>query len=102
MLIQVDTPLKNMDGQVMKDNDGAGNAVDATLRVAMINAILSPVEREAGTEKVKKYELARRIHSAKSEVELSIEEVSLIKERIGDVFPILIVGQIFDILEGKE
>jgi len=101
MLIKVDTPLKNMDGQVMKDMVD-GEAVDATLRMAMVNAVLSPVERESGMDKVKKYELAKRIHYATDDVELSAEDITLIKERVGEVFPVLIVGQMFNILEGKE
>ena len=101
MVIKVDTLLKNMDGQVMKDMVD-GEAVDATLRVAMVNAVLSPVERESGTDKVKKYELAKKIHNATDDVELTAEDISLIKGRVGEVFPALIVGQVFDILEGKE
>ena len=102
MVIKIDVPLRNMDGDVMKDNDGTGNVIDATVRLALVNAILSPVERESGTKKVEKYELARKIHKAESEVELTVEEISLAKERIGEVFPALIVGQMFNILEGKE
>jgi len=101
MVIKVDTPLKNMEGAVMKDMID-GEAVDATLRMAMVNAILSPVEKESGTEKVKKYELAKKIHNATDEVELSAEETTLIKGRVGEVFPVIIVGQVFDLLEGKE
>lgn len=101
MLIKVDTPLRNMDGNVMKDNVD-GEAVDANLKMAMVNAILSPVERESGMDKVKKYELAKKIHDATDEVELSVEDVSLIKERVGDVFPALITGQVWSMLEGKD
>jgi hypothetical protein len=100
MKITVTQTLKNMDGQVMKDNDGQGNAVDATLRMAIVNAVLSPVQKESGMEKVKKYELAKRIHQS-DEVDLTAEEISLIKERVGEVYPALITGQIWDILEGK-
>ena len=101
MLIKVDTLLKTMDGQVMKDMVD-GEAVDATLRMAMVNAVLSPIEKESGMDKVKKFNLAKKIHDAESEVDLTVEEVSLVKERIGEVFPVLIVGQVFNLLEGKE
>ena len=101
MNVDVTKNLITFDGQTMKDIVD-GEAVDATLRMAMVNAILSPVEKESGMDKVKKYELAKRIHNAKDEVELSAEDISLIKERIGEVFPALIVGQVFDLLEGKD
>jgi len=32
----------------------------------------------------------------------STEDISLIKERVGELFSVLIVGQVFKILEGKE
>lgn len=102
MKIDVNQTLKTMNGQVMKDDDGTGQIVDATLRMAMVNAILSPIEKESGMDKVKKFNLAKKIHDAESEVDLTVEEVSLIKERIGEVFPAIIVGQVFDLLEGKE
>jgi len=101
MKIDVTRVLTNMDGQIMKDMVD-GEAVDATLRMVAVNAILSPVQKESGMDKVKKYELAKRIHVATDEVELSAEDISLIKERVGEVFPALIVGQVFKILEGKE
>lgn len=101
MLIKVETPLRNMDGQVMKDNVD-GQAVDATLRMAMVNSILSPVEKESGMDKVKKFNLAERIHDAVDNVDLTVEEISLIKERVGVVFPSLIVGQVWKLLEGKD
>ena len=101
MLIKVDILLKTMDGQVMKDMVD-GEAIDATLRMAMVNAVLSPIEKESGMDKVKKFNLAKKIHDAESEVDLTVEEVSLVKERIGEVFPVLIVGQVFNLLEGKE
>lgn len=101
MLVKVNVPLVNMDGQVMKDNDGQGNAVDATLRMAIVNALLTPVQNEKGVDKVKKFNLAQRIYGD-DEVELTIEETGLIKERIGEVYAPVIVGQVWNILEGKD
>lgn len=101
MKIDVTKTLTNLDGAVMKDMVD-GEAVDATLRMAMVNAILSPVEKESGMDKVKKFNLAERIHDAVDDVDLTVEEVSLIKERVGVVFSSLIVGQVWKLLEGKE
>jgi len=61
---------------------------------------LSPVQNESGVDKVKKYELAKKVYIG-GEVDLIAEEITLIKERIGDIFAPVIVGQVFDILEGK-
>ena len=89
------------DGQVMKDNDGQGNAIDATLKLAIVNAVLSPVQNENGVEKVKKFDLAQRIYK-NDEVNLTAEEISLIKERVGESFPPIVVGQVWKILEGQD
>ncbi len=97
MLVKVNVSLKTLDGQGMKDNVD-GKAVDATVRMAMVNAILSPVEKESGIDKVKKYELAKKIY-ASDEVDLNEDEIKLIKERIGEVYAPIIVGQIFELLK---
>ena len=55
MVINVIQVLKNLSGQTMMDTDGQGNAVEATLRMAIVNALLAPVQKEDGMEKIKKY-----------------------------------------------
>ena len=97
MLVKVNVPIKTMDGQVMKDNVN-GEAVDATVKMAIVNAVLSPVERESGIDKVKKYELAKKIY-ASDEVDLNEDEIKLIKDRVGETFAPVIVGQIFELLK---
>ena len=98
MLVKVNQPLKTMDGQVMMDNDGQGKAIKATVKLAMVNAILSPVQKEKGVEKVKKYELAKKIY-ASDEVDLNEDEIKLIKDRVGETFPPIVVGQIYELLK---
>ena len=97
MLVKVNVPLKTMDGQVMKDNVD-GKAVDASMKMVIVNAVLSPVERETGVDKVKKYELAKKIHTS-DEVDLNEEEITIIKDRVGETFAPIIVGQIFELLK---
>jgi hypothetical protein len=98
MLVKVDVPLVTIDGQVMKDNDGQGNAVDATLKMAIVNAVLSPVQKESGIDKVKKYELAKKVY-ASDEVDLDEDEIKLIKDRVGENYAPIIVGQVYEILK---
>jgi len=97
MLVKVDVPLKTLDGQVMKDNVD-GKAVDATVKLAIVNAVLSPVQNEKGVDKVKKYELAKRIYTS-DEVDLNEDEIKLIKERVGESYPPIVVGQIYELLK---
>jgi len=98
MLVKVNVPLKTFDGQTMKDNDGEGNAIDATLKMAIVNAVLSPVQNEKGIDKVKKYELAKKIY-ASDEVDLNEDEIKLIKDRVGETFAPIIVGQVYEVLK---
>ena len=98
MLVKVNIPLRTLNGMVMKDDDGQGNVVDATVKLAIVNAILSPVQNEKGVDKVKKYELAKRIYIS-DEVDLTEDEIIIIKERVGEIFAPVIVGQIYELLK---
>jgi len=98
MLVKVNEVLKTLDGQTMKDNDGKGNAVDATMKMVIVNAILSPVNDETGVDKVKKYELAKKVYGS-DEVDLNEDEIKLIKDRVGEGFAPIVVGQIFELLK---
>lgn len=98
MVIDVTQTLKTLNGQTMKDVDENQNAIDATLKLAIVNALLASTKKEeSGIEKVKKYELAKKVYSQDS-VELSAEDITLIKSRIGEVFQTAIVGQCFEML----
>ena len=97
MLVKVNVPLVTLDGQTMKDNVD-GKAVDATVRMAIINAILAPVDKELGIDKVKKYELAKMIY-VNDEVDLNEDDIKLIKEAVGKNFAPIVVGQIFELLK---
>ena len=97
MLVKVNVPIKTLDGQSMKDNVD-GKAVDATVKTAIINAVLAPVQTEKGVEKVKKYELAKKVF-ANDEVDLNEDEIKLIKDCIGENFAPIVVGQIYELLK---
>ncbi len=97
MLVKVNVSLKALDGQDMKDVID-GKAVDATLKMAIVNAVLSPVEKESGVDKVKKYELAKKVY-ASDEVDLDENEIKLIKGRVGEVYQPIVVGQVYELLK---
>ena len=103
MLVNVSKELKTLDEQVMKDADANGNAVDATVKMALLNAILAPEKDDTPIKKLEKGELARRIFKAERIVDLTAEEIALCKKRVGEVFPSpLVVLQVTEILEQKE
>lgn len=74
-----------------------------TLGFICVNALLSEVkdERVTGDDKVKRYELAKAIHT-NDELDVPAEGIVLLKERIGKLYLPMIVGQVFNLLENKQ
>ena len=98
MFIDTTTTIKSLDGKTMKGDDGNGNAIDVIAKTIMVNAVLDPVAKESGVDKIRKYELAKKIY-ANDKVDLNEEDIKLIKERVGTIYAPLVVGQIFELLK---
>jgi flagellar basal body rod protein FlgG len=99
MVIDVSKILVQLNGQPLMDNDGQGNTVPATVKNALVNAVLSPEQNEKGTQKVQKYELAKKLFSAEKDVEVTAEEVVLMKRRVEELYSPLVVGQLAEMLK---
>ena len=99
MVLDVTKVLVNIAGESLKEsvNDVA---VDVILRTVVVNALLSPVEKDTGMKKMEREELARKIYQNDS-VDLTIEQVKLIKDRIGEMYAPIVVGQCWRLLEGR-
>lgn len=72
-----------------------------TLQRVSINALMTPMEDEknlSGEEKFARYKLASRIN-ASSIVEVTAEEIAMLKKLIGNVYAPIIVGPAFEALE---
>ena len=76
--------------------------VTIILKAICTTALLALQEKEnlSGEEKVKRYELAKRIFAG-GEINLKTEQIVLLKDLIGKSFTPIIVGQAFRMLEGK-
>lgn len=100
ILEQIPTGEKNLMGQdIMKD----GPVV--TLKTVAINALVAIFQDEAnisGEEKVKRWELAIRIKKGPDSMEMTAEEVSLVKKLIAKMYGPLISGQAWAYLETKQ
>ena len=100
---------RNMTVNIVEDEQGTlgGQKVtkkDLTLREVITNSLLAPPpqgqrDQMEGAEKARRYFLAIEIHKAKNQVELSVDDIKLIKDEIGRVYPPLIVGQAYEILD---
>jgi hypothetical protein len=102
--------LRNYQGKpVFKSKlDSSGVLVSTkeklTLRDAISTAInTTPVDRNrpmTNEQKNKAYQISLKLWS-KKEINLTIDDMAFIKERVSDVYNPLIVGRISDIFEGK-
>ena len=124
--IQLNQDLKDLDGEpmnasrdccVQKSNgdlttDKVGNYVilrvptpddKLDLRKVCINALITDRKDEHITadEKYAKYKLFRKFHEAKDNIELESGDIESVKKYIGQYWPTLIMGQAYDMLEGK-
>ena len=102
MRINVKQNLRDFDGKSMTEPTKDGVKV-ITLDVICENALLAnnPQKPISGTEKVTRYELARKIH-LNEEVDFTAEEIVLVKKCVDEVFGAIIVGPVYEILEGKD
>lgn len=92
--------LLNEDDKELKGK----NEKPFTLKDACFQSLMATFPDEqalAGEEKFKRYELYQKIKAAPDPVEISAEEVSLLKKLVGKAYGPLIVGQCWNMLEGK-
>lgn len=95
------TQPKNDPTTCGKDDACLQARLPLTLGDVAVNALLAPTEDDrnlAGTKKLERDRLARRIYG-NPKAALSAEDVSLIKERIGKVYPASIVGASWPLLD---
>lgn len=89
MTLKGDIPIKNSD----RDN------APFTLGDVAAEALLIPEEKIEGVEKARRGNLAMKIIRSETPFDLEIEEVALIKKRVGEVMVPLVVGQAWKMLE---
>ncbi len=118
MKIKLNYVFKTLDGKPIinrvaeKDEEGKKVVVEKEFTFKQIceNALLvqvpdsrgQPVKSIDGNEKVRRYSLALQIHNAKSEIDLSVDDVKLLKDLIADMGSPLIVGQAWNILDPRD
>ena len=94
--INFDVVLKNLIGKPLKDNDGA----DLTMARACRNALCMTGEGVKGEVKYDQYALAMKVGGG-GDVELKSEEITKIKKSVGANMFVIVVGPVWDFLEGK-
>lgn len=98
MKIDFSKEFKNLNNETLKSGE-----TNVTLKSICTEALLnsSVEEKITGEEKAKRYNLALEIFASKQKiVEISIEDVAVIKKLVGDFYSPLVVGQAYKFLEG--
>lgn len=98
-----DLVFKKFNGNDIQDGDALNEGITAalTLKATAVNSLMFSHEADkttSGEEKLKRYLLATRINAG-GMVEVSSEEISLLKMLIGRTYPTLVVGQALLFLE---
>jgi hypothetical protein len=97
MKLNLNQEFKALNGEVIKSESG-----NLTLKSICSEALLntSPEDKLSGEDKAKRYQLAHNIFNSKAaNFEITVEEVALLKNLIGNLFTPLVVGQAFKFLE---
>lgn len=92
-------------GATMKDMDGSDvieNGKPVTLAAIGVVSLLANFDKEnpAVEEKLARYRIAHKIKDG-GIVDLTVEELSVVKAMVGKVYGTMIVGQAFQLLENS-
>lgn len=74
---------------------------DIVLKEILVSAVLGgSAEKQSGDEKLKRYRLANRIFDSNDSVEMSAEEITIVKSALGESsLPTVVVGQAIEMIE---
>jgi hypothetical protein len=100
MKLIIDTKLKGMDGVSFIPNTTTSGFL--TLKDVCIVTLCTPVQEDTEIIKHEKYDLYKKFKVAVKDVELTIEDLALVKKWVDKLQPQLIMGQCDELLEGKE
>ena len=98
MKINLDYTFHQLSGEPVRWKD---DTQDLTLKTVLAESLLSSYKDEQieGAEKASRYKLAMRIFKANDDVELSAEEIVLLKRLIAKMFSVLVTGQAWEYIE---
>lgn len=101
MKIKVDQKIFGVDGiEALKADKGR----DLTFKDVAISSLLPPLQDDDDKKKFARYEIFKKLRddvSKEGTVELSVEDIAIIKRSIGKHQPPLIMGQCYDVLEAE-
>lgn len=102
MKFDMQTGLTGFNGDPIKksEEDDSPVTLGETLSMACVNA--SPQKYADGVSKLKVYRVLQKIGVKDvGEVELEAEEITLLKALVGDMYGVVVVGAVEDLLEQR-
>lgn len=109
MKINFSAPILNFDGEAVMETDEKGKPLEGkplTLSTISVNALVMPLpdgrgqqEHLDGAAKVRHACLAETIFKSTAPIDLKVEDIALIKERIGRGYGPLVVMRCWALLE---
>ena len=99
MKLNVTQEVCGLDNEPLKDDEG----VILTLRPVCVNALMASLEtdrHQSGEDKLKAWLLAQRLYK-EDEPDLKPEELTALKDRVGQCYGAGVVGPVFMILDGQ-
>ena len=94
MIRNFDGTSKNIDGSDLLDDEGK----PGQHKKLIINVLLASSDDMNGDQKLKNWNLANKIQAG-GDIDLSIDEISLIKKQAGKYAITLLYGQVMQLLE---
>lgn len=101
----------NINGQVLVGYDdrplkmdASPNAPDSTLKAVVYQALTVSLPGDEGQTKEAKYsfyKLAKKVKNSQGELDLTVEQLGIIKDRVAKAYPPLIIGQVYEFIEGE-
>lgn len=105
--------IRNLDA-IINDLDGTPimgpGGKPLTFRSAMVQGLAhenppnprTGEQSETGEARFRRWSIANKIQNAESEVELSVEDVSLVKTKTGEAFIMVVVGPVWTLIESSK
>lgn len=98
MKFKTEAAITGHDGDIVKDNDGE----NMDLRMVACNALLANYQDEiTGEEKVRRYELAKKI-AKEDEVDLLPSDCKLIRDLVNKLYGAGVVGPVWSLIPDEE
>lgn len=96
MFINPSDPIRDFDGQPIEKE---------TIGGCICNALMATGPRDhdmTGEEKLRRFKLAMRVHGRAIPVSISVEEAALIKRVVGQAYGPMVVGQVWEAIDGPQ